>query len=476
MNKYALSFKSAPELLKYVEEQSVRFIDFNFTDINGKWRHISRHADAFDKAIIENGISFNGAAFEGWNEPHRSDMILKPDIRRVTYDPFAAQKTLKIFCDVFEPGATIAFNCDPRSVAKAAEKYLKKTSICDVAYFGPEPEFFIFDNVTSHVDDHHVAHKLDSEENPANKGRDYPTGNMAHRPKPQEGYGSEGPVDSLSDIRAEMLSVIESMGVAVEKHHHEIAPGQCELGIKYASLLDAADNVQLYKHAVHNVAHTYGKTATFMPKPLNNQNGSGMHINQSLWKSGKPLFSGTSYSNLSDTALYYIGGILKHARALNAFTNPATNSYKRLMPAYNAPVTLAYSAHNRTAACRIPYSNAPENRRVEARFPDSMANPYLAFSALLMAGLDGVENKIHPGDALETDFHTIAQQQDSPIPKLGSSLEEALEALRQDHDFLLKGDVFTLGLIDAFITLKSQEIETIKRVIHPAEIDMYYSS
>ncbi len=475
MNSYALSFKSPLEIMKYIEEQKVQFIDFNFTDIHGKWLHITRHIRAFGKETIENGVSLNGSALSGWRSAHNSDMVLKPDIRRVTYDPFAAQKTIKIFCDVYEPDSETPYKRDPRAVAKAAEKYLKTLNIADVAYFGPEPEFFVFDNVLVNTGEYEVGYKLDTVEASHNKGCNYPTGNTGHRPLENRGYSTEGPIDSLSDIRAEMLTVIESMGVSVEKHHHEIAPGQCELGIKYASLLEAADNVQLYKHAVHNVAHTYGKTATFMPKPVNNQNGSGMHVHQSLWKAGKPLFHGKSYANMSDTAIYYIGGILKHARALNAFTNPSTNSYKRFAPVYEAPVHLSYSANNRTAACRIPHTQIPEQRRVEARFPDPLANPYLAFSALLMAGLDGVENKIHPGDALEEDLHVLARKGDSPIPRLCSSLAEALESLKQDHEFLLKGDVFSLELIETFISEKYEEIERIEQSVHPEEVNLYYS-
>ncbi|PCI96722.1 MAG: type I glutamate--ammonia ligase [Alphaproteobacteria bacterium] len=475
MNKYALSFKSPAEILKYIEEQDIQFIDLNFTDIRGKWQHTTQHASAFTKELIDDGACFDGSSIAGWCDIQKSDMIIKPDISRVTYDPFAAQKTIKIFCDIYEPTSKKPYSRDPRSVAKAAEAYLKKSKLGDTAYFGPEPEFFIFDDVRVHTDTNHVSYMLDSEEGAYNKGRDYPTGNMGHRPPPKGGYFPESPVDSLSDIRAEMLTVIESMGVSVEKHHHEVAPAQCELGIKFASLLETADNVQLYKHAVHNVAHSYGKSATFMPKPINDDNGSGMHVHQSLWKSGKPLFAGKSYANLSETALYYIGGILKHARALNAFTNPTTNSYKRLVAGFEAPVSLTYSALNRSAACRIPHTNAPKERRIEARFPDPLANPYLAFSAMLMAGLDGIENKIHPGDAADKDLYTVSSEEQLKVPKLCGSLKEALIALESDHDFLLKGDVFTRDLIDAFIDLKIQEIAKYEAMVHPVEVDMYYS-
>lgn len=475
MSKYKLSFKSPADILKYVDDQGVQFIDFNFTDIRGKWHHTAQHISTFDKSLIEGGITFDGSSIAGWQDIHQSDMLLKPDISRVTYDPFAAQKTIKVFCDVYDPTTNAPYPLDPRSVAKAAQNYLKKLGLGDTAYFGPEPEFFIFDDVKVTTESNTVSYQLDGEEGPYNKGRDYPTGNMGHRPAVKGGYFPESPVDSLSDIRAEMLSVVESMGVSVEKHHHEVAPSQCELGIKFASLLESADNVQLYKHAVHNVAHSYGKTATFMPKPINGDNGSGMHVHQSIWKSGKPVFSGKQYADLSEDALYYIGGILKHARALNAFTNPTTNSYKRLIPGFEAPVLLAYSARNRSAACRIPYANSPSGRRIEVRFPDPLSNPYFAFSALLMAGLDGIENKIHPGNAMDKNLYTLPKEESDAIPHVCSSLRQALDALQGDHEFLLKGDVFTKPLIDSFIALKTAEIERYETTTHPVEVDMYYS-
>lgn len=475
MSSYKLSFKSPAELLKYIEEQEVQYIDFNFTDIRGKWQHTTQHVSTFDKDLIHNGITFDASSIAGWKEINESDMLLKPDIGRVTYDPFAAQKTIKIFCDIYDPKTNMHYDCDPRSIAKAAQIYLKKTGLADTAYFGPEPEFFIFDHVTVTTQGHNVAYKVDSAEGPYNSGRDYPTGNMGHRPRPKGGYFPESPVDSLSDIRAEMLSVIESMGVSVEKHHHEVAPSQCELGIRFDTLVESADNVQLYKHGVHNVAHSYGKTATFMPKPINGDNGSGMHVHQSLWKSGKPLFSGNGYADLSEEALYYIGGILSHARALNAFTNPTTNSYKRLVPGYEAPVLLAYSARNRSAACRIPFTAEPKARRIEIRFPDPLANPYLAFSAMLMAGLDGIENRIHPGDAIDQNLYSLPKDQQSIIPNVCGSLREALQALNEDHAFLLKGEVFSKNLIESFIKLKSEELERYETMVHPVEFDMYYS-
>lgn len=476
MSKYALSFKSPAELLKYIDEQDVQFIDFNFTDIRGAWHHTAQHVSSFNKDMITDGICFDGSSIAGWRGIEQSDMILKPDITCVTYDPFAAQKTLKIFCNIFEPESKTAYSRDPRSIAKAAEAYMKKTGLADTAYFGPEPEFFIFDDVKVNIEGHHVSYKFDSEEGAYNKGRDYPTGNMGHRPAVKGGYFPDSPVDNLSDIRAEMLTVIESMGVIVEKHHHEVAPSQCELGIQYASLVKSADNVQIYKHAVKNVAHSYGKTATFMPKPINGDNGSGMHVHQSLWKAGKPLFAGKSYAGLSEDAIYYIGGILKHARALNAFTNPTTNSYKRLIPGFEAPALLTYSSCNRSAACRIPYTSTAPAKRIEIRFPDPTANPYLAFSAMLMAGLDGVTNKIHPGDAMDKNLYDLEKEEENSIPHMCTSLRLALNALRDDYEFLTRGDVFTQDFIDSYIDLKTQEIERFESTVHPIEVDMYYSS
>lgn len=475
MSKYKLSFKSPADILKYIDDQGIQFVDYNFTDIRGKWQHTSQHASTFDKKLVTDGIAFDGSSIAGWQDIHQSDLILKPDIACVTYDPFAAQKTIKIFCEVYDPETNAPYKFDPRSIAKAAQNYLKKSGAGDTAYFGPEPEFFIFDDVRVTTQANHVSYHLDSEEGPYNKGKEYPTGNMGHRPNVKGGYFPESPVDSLSDIRAEMLSVIESMGVSVEKHHHEVAPSQCELGIKFAALLEACDNVQLYKHAVHNVANSYGKSATFMPKPINGDNGSGMHVHQSIWKSGKPVFSGKQYADLSENALYYIGGILKHGRALNAFTNPTTNSYKRLIPGFEAPNLLTYSARNRSAACRIPYVNSAAARRIEVRFPDPMANPYLAFSAMLMAGLDGIENKIHPGNAMDKNLYDLTKEESDKIPSLCASLRQSLDALSNDHEFLLKGDVFTTELIDSFIELKNEEIEKYETITHPIEVDMYYS-
>ena len=476
MSAYSLSFKNTAEILKYIKEQDIRFVDFNFTDLRGKWQHTTQHVSTITKETLEQGVAFDGSSIAGWQDINKSDLVMRPDLSAVTYDPFAAQKTIKVFCNIFDPISNAAYDKDPRNIAKNAENYMMKSGLADTAYFGPEPEFFVFDDVKYCNEPNRVFYHLDSEEGPYNSAKDYPTGNMGHRPGVKGGYFPESPVDTLSDIRAEMLTVIESMGVDVEKHHHEVAPSQCELGIKYSTLLKSADSVQIYKHAVHNVAHSYGKSATFMPKPINGDNGSGMHVHQSLWKSGKPLFAGKAYAELSETALYYIGGIMKHARALNAFTNPTTNSYKRLIPGFEAPCLMAYSALNRSAACRIPYSNTPSAKRVEMRFPDPLCNPYLAFAAMLMAGIDGIENKIHPGEAMDKNLYDLSDEEREKIPNLCRSLRSALVALKEDHEFLLRGDVFTKGMIDSYSRLKEQEVLEYEAITHPIEMKMYYSS
>ena len=476
MSANTLKFKTPAELLKFIAEQDVQYIDLNFTDLRGKWQHTTQHANAFDKDSIETGLYFDGSSIAGWKHINESDMIMRPDISKVCMDPFAAQKTIKIFCDIIEPSTMQPYDMDPRTIAKAAEKYLKDSGVGDSAYMGPEAEFFIFEDVQVRADMNHVSYKIDSVEGPYNSGRAYPEGNTGHRPRTKGGYFPESPVDSLSDIRGEMVTVMQNMGLSVEKHHHEVAPSQCEIGIKFSSLTDSADNIQIYKHVVHNVAHSYGKTATFLPKPIFGDNGSGMHVHQSIWKGGKPLFAGNEYADLSEQALFYIGGIIKHARALNAFTNPTTNSYKRLIPGYEAPVLLAYSSRNRSAACRIPISPTPASKRIEVRFPDPCANPYLAFAAMLMAGLDGIENQIHPGEALEKNLYDLPQNEKDKIPNVAGSLRQALIALQEDHEFLLKGDVFSKELIESFIALKTEEIEQYETMPHPMEFLLYYSS
>lgn len=469
-------FKNSADFIKSLQEQDIQFIDFNFSDLRGKWQHTAQHIDSVDKDLLDEGIYFDGSSIAGWKDINESDMRLKPDINKTCMDPFSAQSTIKVFCDVVEPTDDTPYNRDPRSIAKAAEAYLKSTGIADAIYCGPEAEFFVFDDVRINVDMNHVGYRIDSHEGPYNTGREYADGNMGHRPRIKGGYFPEAPVDSLSDIRAEMVTVMKAMGVPVEKHHHEVAPGQCELGIKFSGLTDAADNIQLYKHVVHNVADAYGKSATFLPKPVYGDNGSGMHVHQSLFKGGKPLFAGDEYAGLSKDALYYIGGVIKHARALNAFTNPSTNSYKRLVPGYEAPVLLAYSSRNRSASCRIPFGTSPKAKRVEIRFPDPMANPYLAFSALLMAGLDGIENKIHPGDAMDKNLYDLPLAELAEIPTVCGSLREAVESLRNDYEFLLKGDVFTVDMIDSYLDLKMEEIEAYETMPHPIEFMLYYSN
>lgn len=471
-----LNIKNISDFLKVIEEQEIQYVDFNFTDMRGKWQHTAQHIDSLDKDLLENGIYFDGSSIAGWKSINESDMVLKPDFRKVCLDPFPAQPTIKVFCDVLDPNTMKPYDRDPRSVAKAAESYLKSTGVADTIYVGPEAEFFVFEDVKIHIDMNRVGYEIDSEEGPYNSGSHYEDGNLGHRPRIKGGYFPEAPIDSLGNIRAEMLSVMRRMGVPVEKHHHEVAPAQCELGIKFSSLTDCADNMQLYKYVVHNVAHAYGKSATFMPKPIFGDNGSGMHCHQSLFKSGKPLFAGNEYAGLSESCLYYIGGIIKHAKALNAFTNPSTNSYKRLVPGYEAPVLLAYSACNRSASCRIPHAINDKGRRVEVRFPDPTANPYLAFAAMLMAGLDGIENKIHPGDAMDTNLYELPKEKLEKVPTVCGSLREAIEALQSDYSFLLKGDVFTESLLQGYINLKMEEIEAYEMMPHPIEYSLYYSA
>jgi len=402
-------------------------------------------------------------------------MILMPDLSTAVMDPYAVQPTLILICDVVEPSTGQAYDRDPRSCAQRAEAYLKASGIGDTAFFGPEAEFFIFDDVRFEVEMHGSFFSLDSEELPGNSGRDYEMGNRGHRPPVKGGYFPVAPVDSASDLRAEMLSYMEEMGVEVEKHHHEVAPAQNELGVKFNNLLRMADAMQIYKYCVHMTADANGKTATFMPKPVKGDNGSGMHVHQSIWKDGKPLFAGSGYADLSDTALYYIGGIIKHAKALNAFTNPITNSYKRLVPGFEAPVLLAYSARNRSASCRIPYAASPNGKRVEIRFPDPAANPYLAFAAMLMAGLDGIENRIHPGDPMDKDLYDLAPEELKDVPTVCHSLRDALDALDANRDFLKKGDVMNDEMIDGYMALKWEEVYEFEQTPHPLEFKMYYS-
>ena len=425
--------------------------------------------------MFEDGVMFDGSSISGWKSINESDMILMPDASTAFLDPFAAQATMIIVCDVIEPSTGQSYGRDPRSTAKRAEAYLGNTRIGDTAYFGPELEFFVFDDVKFHLSGTGNSYEVDSEEMPKNTGKSYDTGNMGHRPGVKGGYFPVQPIDSLSDLRAEMLSVLGEVGIVPVIHHHEVAPGQCELGFDFSTLTATADNVQKYKYVVHNVAHSYGKTATFMPKPISGDNGSGMHCHQSIWKGGKPLFAGNGYADLSEMCLYYIGGIIKHAKALNAFTNASTNSYKRLIPGFEAPVLLAYSARNRSASIRIPYVASPKAKRIEVRFPDPTANPYLAFAAMLMAGLDGIENKIHPGDAMDKNLYDLPPEELKDVPTVCGSLREALAALDADRTFLKKGDVFTDDQINSYIELKMHEVYNLEHTPHPIEFQMYYS-
>lgn len=476
MSDTELKFKSYNEFKKFSDENDIQFVGFEFTDPRGKLQHTDQHIKTLDKDVFENGVMIDGSSISGWKSINESDMCLVPDWNKCFLDPFAAQPTLKVFCYIKEPSTGDDYGRCPRVIAKKAEAYIKSTGYGDTAYFGPEAEFFVFDDVRMKADMNEVAYKIDSSEGPYNSGKDYIEGNAGHRPGIKGGYFPEAPIDSGADLRAEMLTVMDSMNVPVEKHHHEVAPSQHELGISFSTLVECADNLQLYKYAVHNVAHIYGKTATFLPKPVYGDNGSGMHVHQSIWNAGKPQFAGDKYAGLSDTALYYIGGIIKHAKALNAFTNPSTNSYKRLVPGYEAPVLLAYSSRNRSASCRIPYGESPKAKRVEVRFPDATANPYLAFSAMLMAGLDGIDNKIHPGDAMDKDLYSLPKDELAEIPNVCGSLREALDSLATDHDFLLKGDVFTKDAIEAYIELKMEEVIQYETMPHPIEFLMYYSS
>jgi glutamine synthetase len=464
------------EVLGLIKEKEVKFIDLRFTDTVGKEHHVTIPAHIVDEDLFEDGKMFDGSSISGWKGINESDMILMPDAASAVIDIFSEDTTMNLRCDVVEPATMQGYDRCPRSLAERAEAYMKSTGIADQAYFGPENEFFVFDDVRWDDTMQGAFYSIDSSEGAWNSGRIYEGGNSGHRPTVKGGYFPVPPVDSLHDIRSAMCLALEEMGVETEVHHHEVGTaGQCEIGTRFNSLVRKADEVQIIKHVVHNVAHGYGKTATFMPKPLVNDNGNGMHVHQSLFKDGKNLFTGDGYGGLSDIALYYIGGIIKHAKALNAFTNPATNSYKRLVPGFEAPTILAYSARNRSASIRIPHESNPKGRRVEVRFPDSMANPYLAFSAMMLAGLDGIQNKIHPGDAMDKDLYDLPPEEEKDLQLVAFSLEEALGSLDEDRAFLKAGDVFSDDLIDAYIDLKSDNVMRLRMTTHPVEFDMYYS-
>ena len=471
----SLNFKTPDDVIKFVKAESIDFIDLRFTDPRGKWQHLTMVSEFVDADAFEDGIMFDGSSIEGWKAINESDMALIPDATSAVMDPFSAQPQLILFCDINEPSTGQGYNRDPRSVAKKAEAYLVSTGIGDTAYFGPEPEFFVFDDVRFDVQMNKCFYEFDSEEGPYVTGKILEESNTGHRPGIKGGYFPVPPVDSAHDMRGEMVTVMKEMGLEMDKHHHEVAPSQHELGMTFDTLTRTADNVQINKYCTHMVAHTYGKTATFMPKPVAGDNGSGMHVHQSIWTKGKPLFAGSGYADLSETALYYIGGIIKHAKSLNAFTNPSTNSYKRLIPGFEAPVLLAYSARNRSASCRIPFSSNPKGKRVEIRFPDPTANPYLAFSAMMMAGLDGIQNKIHPGDAMDKNLYDLPPEELADVPTVCGSLREALESLDADRDFLKKGDVFDDDMIDGYLDLKWEEVYNFEHTPHPVEFKMYYS-
>ena len=465
------------KLLDLIKSSNAKWVDFRFTDTRGKEQHISFPASTIDEEVLEDGRMFDGSSIAGWKGIEASDMILRPDPETAFIDPFFDAVTVVVTCDIIEPSTLQGYDRDPRSIARRAEEYLKSTGIGDTAYFGPEPEFFVFDDVKWSVDMSGVSHKITAEEAAWSTNETYEWGNMAHRPRVKGGYFPVPPIDSSHDMRSVMCERIEEIvgEGRVEVHHHEVASCQSEIGVAFNTMVRKADEVQQLKYVVHNVAHQFGKTATFMPKPIVGDNGSGMHVHMSISKDGVNTFSGDEYAGLSETALYFIGGIIKHARALNAITNPSTNSYKRLVPHYEAPIKLAYSASNRSASIRIPHVSSPKAVRVEARFPDPTANPYLAFAALLMAGLDGIQNKMHPGEAADKNLYDLPPEEEAQIPTVAESLDVALQALKDDHEFLLKGDVFTKDMLEAFIALKEEEVQRLNVTVHPVEFDMYYS-
>ncbi len=464
------------DIIARIKENDIEWVDLRFTDPKGKWQHLTMVASILGEDELEDGLMFDGSSIEGWKAINESDMILMPDLDAVYDDPFSATPMLVIFCDIVEPSTGEGYARDPRTTAKRAEAYVASTGVGDTVYVGPEAEFFMFDDVRFETGYNKSGFEIDDIELPTNTGRSYEGGNLAHRPRAKGGYFPVAPVDSAVDIRAEMVSTMLEMGLPCDKHHHEVAAAQHELGLTFGTLTETADRMQIYKYVVHQVAHAYGKSATFMPKPIKDDNGSGMHTHISIWEKGKPLFAGNGYAGLSDMCLYFIGGVVKHAKALNAFTNPTTNSYKRLVPGFEAPVLLAYSSRNRSASCRIPYGAGAKAKRVEFRFPDAMANPYLCYSALLMAGLDGIQNKIHPGDPMDKNLYDLPPEELAEVPTVCSSLREALDALLTDHDFLLKGDVFTKDQIEAYVELKWDEVYRVEQTPSPVEFDMYYSA
>jgi len=466
---------TSSSIIKRIKEEEIKFIDFRFCDYNGRWLHISHCADALSSHDLDHGVSFDGSSVAGWKTINDSDMTLLPQLDCCFIDPFTTISTLVIICDVIDPETNSGYEKDPRDTAKKAEKYLKKSGIGDIAFFGPEPEFFVFDDVKFNNKSHGNFYEIDSQEAPHNNATKIEGGNLARRSLIKSAYFEASPIDTGQDLRSEIVEALSQINMKPILHHHEVATSQFEIGFQYDSLLKTADNVQKFKYVVHNMCQLYGKTSTFMPKPIFADNGSGMHVHQSIWKNGKNLFIGKDHANLSKLALYYIGGIIKHAKAINAFTNPTTNSYKRLVPGYEAPVMLAYSAKNRSASIRIPHVNHEQARRIETRFPDPSANPYLAFAALLMAGIDGIKNKIDPGLPRNQDLYNLSAREEKRIPTVARTLRESLKALDKDRAFLVAGGVFTNTQIDSYIKIKMKEVEKYEQAPHPIEFEMYYN-
>jgi glutamine synthetase len=467
---------TAKDVMKLIKDNDVKYADFRFTDPRGKWQHVTFDIGMIEEETFSEGQMFDGSSIAGWKAINESDMCLMPDPNSACIDPFFAETTLVLVCDVLEPTTGEPYNRDPRGIARRAEAMVKSIGVGDTIYFGPEAEFFVFDDVKYAAQPYNTGFKLDQVEFPTNSDTDYEGGNLGHHIGFKKGYFPVPPQDSVQDMRSEMLGAMAKMGVKVEKHHHEVASAQHELGMKFSPMVMMADQMQIYKYCIQQVAHIYGKTATFMPKPVYGDNGSGMHCHQSIWKDGQPVFAGNKYSDLSDVCLHYIAGVIKHAKAINAFSNPTTNSYKRLVPGFEAPVLLAYSARNRSAACRIPWTNSPKAKRVEVRFPDPLANPYLAFSAMLMAGLDGIKNKLDPGGPMDKDLYDLPPAELKLIPTVCGSLREALMNLDDDRAFLTEGGVFDNDFIDSYIDLKMSEVIRFEHTPHPVEFEMYYSA
>src|SRR5499427_7347107 len=469
------SMTTAKDVLDLIKDNDVKYADFRFTDPRGKWQHVTFDISIIEEDTFSEGQMFDGSSIAGWKAIHESDMCLMPDPNSACIDPFFAETTLVLVCDVLEPTTGEPYSRDPRGIARKAEAMVKSMGVGDTVYFGPEAEFFVFDDVRYSAEPYNTGFKLDQIEFPTNSSTEYEGGNLGHHIRTKMGYFPVPPQDTFQDMRSEMLSAMAKMGCQVEKHHHEVASAQHELGLKFSPMVTMADRLQIYKYCITQVAHIYGKTACFMPKPVYGDNGSGMHVHQSIWKEGKPVFAGNKYSDLSEICLSYIAGVIRHAKAINAFTNPTTNSYKRLVPGFEAPVLLAYSARNRSAACRIPWATSPKAKRVEVRFPDGAANPYLAFSAMLMAGLDGIRNNIHPGDPIDKDLYDLPPEELHGIPTVCGSLREAIAALESDHEFLLAGDVFSIDQIESYLELKWSEVYRFEHTPHPVEFEMYYS-